>query len=112
MKRVIWQYLNIFYMNRLILLRYFGFVKIYNTQDMVFVQHIGTDLMFNDYSLLLNVLVTNKRKYFRFEKTTITNIVFKRLSLALIIFWTTKLYSKISNNNGNITYDYIGYYTE
>jgi len=57
----------VFYVRGLIVIHHNGFVEIYDSNKMVFVQRIDTDLIFTDYNQLLNVLVTHKRECFRLK---------------------------------------------
>jgi len=56
-----------FFVNGLIIVWHYGFVEIYDTWNMVFVQKIDTQFVFGYYNQLLDVLVTDQRKCYRLQ---------------------------------------------
>jgi len=57
----------VFLVDELIIVWHFGFVEIYDTRRMTFVDRVNIDVMFTDYNQLLNALVTDERDCYRLK---------------------------------------------
>jgi len=57
----------VFLIKGMVVAWHYGFVEIYDVQKMVFVQRIDTELAFTDYNQMLDILLTDKKEYYRMK---------------------------------------------